>query len=70
MWKQVTGIMKESHTGRSLQNMVRRNLNELEWVLKNGVAAGRIPIREIMFVDKVEDSEDGTCCGYVLMFWP
>ena len=34
-----------------------RNLNELEWVLENGVAAGRIPIREIMFADKVEDSE-------------
>ena len=33
-------------------------MNELEWVLKNGVAAGRIPIREIMFADKVQDSED------------
>ena len=34
-----------------------RHLDELEWVLENGVAAGRIPIREIIFADKVEDSE-------------
>ena len=34
--------------------MVRRNLNELEWVLENGVA-GRIPI--VDYVCEVEDSE-------------